>query len=257
MNSTKSVSELSDDEIKSEVRKTYAGVAQATSSNCCNPSAAIQPNTLALALGYDVADLPDSATESFAGCGNPVALASLREGETVLDLGSGAGLDMFVAAKRVGESGRVIGVDMTPEMIQKAEKNAKDLGISNVEVRQGDIEELPVENESVDVVISNCVINLAPNKDKVFREAFRVLRPGGRVLISDIVIEEVLPEKVSEQVSSYTGCVSGAILLDDYLEIMRDAGFSDVEVVNKDRFGLVTSAKISALRPSKPDIILH
>ncbi len=247
MSKTKPVSEMSPDEIKEEVKKTYTKVAERSSSSCCGPT-----ESLAETFGYDVKGLPDSVTESYAGCGNPVALASLSEGEVVLDLGSGAGLDMFVASKKVGETGRVIGIDMTPEMIKKAEANAEKLGITNVEFRFGDIEDMPVDDDSVDVVISNCVINLAPNKGKVFNEAFRVLRPGGRMMISDIVLEKPLPEKIRDEVVSYTGCVGGAILEEEYLQLMRDAGFENVEVVDKAVYcggPEVASAKVSAFKP--------
>ena len=242
----KKVSEMKPHEIKEEVRKAYTQVADIdvacgcepevqTSTSCCDESSS-RPVTrvnLAEALGYDTEGMPISATESFAGCGNPVALASLSEGEVVLDLGSGAGLDMFVASKKVGENGKVIGVDMTPAMIEKAKKNAEELGITNVDFRFGDIEEMPVEDNSVDVVISNCVINLAPDKGKVFREAYRVLKPGGRVMVSDIVLSKPLPTEVRDQVVTYTGCIGGAILDEEYLQHMRDAGFKDVKITSK------------------------
>jgi len=258
---TKKVSEMSSDEIKKEVKKTYAKVAQPNATSCCEPSAAKSccgpevaggsiRTSHAQALGYSVEDMPESAVESFAGCGNPVALASLKGGEVVLDLGSGAGLDMFHAARMVGETGRVIGVDMTPEMIQKAEEGAEELGLKNVEFRLGDIEELPVDHDSVDVVISNCVINLAPDKSKVFREAFRVLRPGGRLMVSDIVLEASLPQEIQDDLVSYTGCLGGAIHVDEYLQHMRDAGFESVEVVSKAAAGPASSAKIAAYKPS-------
>ena len=258
----KQVSEMTPDEIKTEVRKAYARVAKPNSENCCRPSEqpasrpsigdCCGPSAKAeqlKAFGYKLDNLPTSVTESYAGCGNPVALASLQEGEVVLDLGSGGGLDVFVAAKRVGDSGRVIGVDMTPEMIEKARKNAEKMGMTNVEFRQGDIEALPVEDNCIDVVISNCVINLAPNKANVFYESFRVLRPGGRMMISDIVLEQSLPDKIRDEVITYTGCLGGAILEDDYLQLMRDVGFERVEVVSKDPFGVASSAKISAYKP--------
>ncbi|MHA1637720.1 MAG: arsenite methyltransferase [Candidatus Thorarchaeota archaeon] len=264
MSKTKPVSEMTPDEIKIEVKKKYSEVAQrkktTESSGCCGPSEkSAEPTdscecdssgTLAEHYGYSIEGLPESVFESFAGCGNPVAVASLIEGEVVLDLGSGAGLDMFVAAKKVGKNGRVIGVDMTDDMLQKARKNAEKLGITNVEFRKGDIEELPVEDDSIDVIISNCVINLAPNKDKVFREAFRVLRPGGRMMISDVVLNAPLPKKVRDEVVSYTGCIGGAILEENYLQLMRDAGFEDVKVVEKAEYATVAaSAKISAFKP--------
>lgn len=244
------VSEMEPDEIKEAVRDAYSRVAETsekagttasccdepaqTTSSCCPPSdAKVTRMNLADALGYDTEGMPISATESFAGCGNPVALASLKDGEVVLDLGSGAGLDMFVASKKVGETGKVIGVDMTPAMIEKAKKNAEELGITNVDFRFGDIEDMPVDDNSVDVVISNCVINLAPSKAKVFQEAFRVLKPGGRVMVSDIVLSKALPKEVSDEVVTYTGCIGGAILDEEYLQHMRDAGFEDVEITSK------------------------
>jgi SAM-dependent methyltransferase len=251
MTELKKVSEMEPDEIKEAVRKAYSRVAETSSdevisssccdepaqtqSSCCRPApeAKITRMNLADTLGYDIEGMPVSATESFAGCGNPVALASLKEGEVVLDLGSGAGLDMFVASKKVGDVGKVIGVDMTPAMIEKAKKNAEDLGITNVDFRFGDIEDMPVDDNSVDVVISNCVINLAPSKAKVFQEAFRVLKPGGRIMVSDIVLSRPLPKEVSDEVITYTGCIGGAILDEEYLQHIRDAGFENVEITNK------------------------
>jgi len=260
----KRVSEMEPDEIKEEVRKAYTRVADInvgcgcepeiqTSSSCCgsSPSKKVTRVNIAEALGYDTDGMPLSATESFAGCGNPVALASLKEGEVVLDLGSGAGLDMFVASKKVGETGKVIGVDMTPAMIEKAKKNAEELGITNVDFRFGDIENMPVDNDSVDVVISNCVINLAPNKGKVFQEAFRVLQPGGRIMVSDIVLSKELPKEVRDEVVTYTGCIGGAILDKEYLKHIRDAGFVDVEITGKAGNSLhgAYSAYIAARKP--------
>ncbi|MHA2426095.1 MAG: arsenite methyltransferase [Candidatus Thorarchaeota archaeon] len=252
MTEMKKVSEMEPDEIKEAVKEAYskvatgdnpeAGIASSccdtptqTSSSCCPPQEEVKITrvNLADALGYDTEGMPISATESFAGCGNPVALASLKEGEVVLDLGSGAGLDMFVASKKVGETGKVIGVDMTSAMIEKAKKNAEELGITNVDFRFGDIEDMPVDDNSVDVVISNCVINLAPSKAKVFQEAFRVLKPGGRVMVSDIVLSKPLPKEVSDEVVTYTGCIGGAILDEEYLQHMRDAGFEDVRITSK------------------------
>ncbi|MGY5874266.1 MAG: arsenite methyltransferase [Candidatus Thorarchaeota archaeon] len=256
MTENKQVSEMSDEEIKDEVKKAYSQVAQRSSSCCgptqsssCGPSESSCTESLAETYGYSVEGLPASVTESFAGCGNPVALAGLKEGEVVLDLGSGAGLDMFVAAEKVGKTGRVIGVDMTQDMIDKAKENAVKLGFDNVEFRLGDIEDLPVEDESVDVIISNCVINLTPNKSKVFESSFRVLKPGGRMMISDIVLETPLPDKMKDDVATYTGCVGGAILEEEYLQLMRDAGFVRVETVSKAGYGAAVSAKIAAYKP--------
>jgi SAM-dependent methyltransferase len=190
------------------------------------------------AIGYTEEELraiPEEANLGL-GCGNPVALASLREGETVLDLGSGAGVDCFLAANSVGKSGRVIGVDMTPEMIDKARGNARKGNYENVEFRLGEIENLPVADHTVDVVISNCVINLSPDKHRVFREAFRILRPGGRLMVSDIVLLKELPDVIKHSVEAYVGCLSGAIMKDAYVEAIRDAGFEDVEVKDETSF---------------------
>ena len=249
MTEMKKVSEMEPDEIKKAVREAYSKVAEGYSeqdlataccdepaqaqSSCCGPAPEAKKVTrmnIADALGYDTEGMPISATESFAGCGNPVALASLKEGEVVLDLGSGAGLDMFVASKKVGETGKVIGVDMTPAMIEKAKKNAEELGITNVDFRFGDIEEMPVDSDSVDVVISNCVIHLAHDKGNVFREAYRVRKPGGRMMVSDIVLSEPLSKERSDEIVTYTGCIGGAILDEEYVQHMRDAGFVDVEI---------------------------
>jgi len=248
---TKKIGQLSDEEIKDWVRERYAVVARGGS--CCGPSrAAISSGReLAKAVGYsdELEAMPESVTESFTGCGNPVALASLKEGEVVLDLGSGAGLDVFLAAERVGRTGKVIGLDMTPEMIQKANENAAELGVKNVEFRFGDIEDMPIGDESIDVIISNCVINLAPDKSKVFREAHRVLKPGGRLMVSDIVTEGELPQELREDVEAWAGCIAGALSEKDYLHSIRRVGFVDVTVVSKASFGPISSAKIEAYKP--------
>jgi SAM-dependent methyltransferase len=189
-------------------------------------------------MGYtkeELDTLPEGADLGL-GCGNPTALASIKEGETVVDLGSGAGIDCFLAAKKVGDTGKVIGIDMTPEMLDKARGNAKNGNIENVEFRLGEIDNLPVADNTADLVISNCVINLAPDKKKVFDEAFRVLKPGGRVMISDIVLLGELPEGIRSSMDAYIGCVSGAIHKDDYLQTIKDAGFKDVEIVSEATF---------------------
>jgi ubiquinone/menaquinone biosynthesis C-methylase UbiE len=191
-------------------------------------------------IGYSreqMAAVPEGANLGL-GCGNPVALASLREGETVLDLGSGAGFDCFLAAKAVGDSGRVIGVDMTPEMLGKARANAAKGGYRNVEFRLGEIEHLPAADASVDIIISNCVINLSPDKPQVFAEAFRVLRPGGRLTVSDIVLLKPLPPGLADSVAAYVGCLAGASLKEDYLNKLRRAGFSEVQVVGESAFDI-------------------
>lgn len=228
-------------DIKDIVREKYGTIAAASgsccpSATCCGGPAVV--TEIGKKIGYADSDLsaaPEGANLGL-GCGNPIALASLSEGEAVLDLGSGAGFDCFLAAGRVGPTGRVIGVDMTPEMIERARENARKDGIDNVEFRLGDIERLPVEDGSVDVIISNCVINLAPDKDRVFREAFRVLKPAGRLMVSDIVLTRPLPDAVRNSVAAYIGCVAGASLKEDYLDAMRQAGFEDVTVQSEAPF---------------------
>jgi SAM-dependent methyltransferase len=191
--------------------------------------------------------LPDGAVAASAGCGNPTALASLKEGEVVLDLGSGGGIDIFLAAQKVGATGKAIGVDITPEMIELAQKNAVEMGVKNVEFRLGDIENMPVESGSVNAIISNCVINLAPDKDKVFREAYRVLKQGGRLMVSDIVTHGELPDEIRNNIAEWAGCVAGALPVEAYLQKMRDAGFKDVHIVSETPFmEIVTEASIEA-----------
>ncbi len=178
-----------------------------------------------------LATLPEGESAVSYGCGDPITLASLEPGQTVLDLGSGAGLDCFFAAKKVGETGRVIGVDMTPEMIERAQSSAKRLNIQNVDFRQGYLEDLPVEPDTVDVIISNCVINLSPDKSKVFTEAFRVLKPGGKLAVSDIVTDGPLPDAIKKSLSAWAGCVAGAVEADEYIGMMESVGFTDISVV--------------------------
>jgi arsenite methyltransferase len=234
---------MKDTEVKSTVRNKYAEVARQAQS-CCGPKQACGCNTdtaardLSKSVGYtdeDIDAVPEGANLGL-GCGNPVALASLKEGETVLDLGSGAGFDCFLAARKVGKSGKVIGVDMTPEMLDKARGNTRKSGFSNVEFRLGEIENLPVADNSVNAIISNCVINLAPDKKRVFKEAFRVLKPGGRVMVSDIVLTQPLPEIVKNSVEAYVGCIAGASLESDYLAAIKEAGFQDIKIVEETVF---------------------
>lgn len=232
---------MKETEIKKKVREGYARIAKKGSS-CCAPTSfccgGSLPETISKSIGYSEVEL-DSVPEGAnlgLGCGNPVALASLKEGETVLDLGSGAGFDCFLAANKVGKAGRVIGVDMTSEMLDKARQNARKGKYDNVEFRRGEIEKLPVEDNYVDVIISNCVINLSPDKPAVFREAFRVLKPGGRLMVSDIVLLAELPDFVKESVAAYVGCLSGAMLKDDYLGAVKAAGFKDVKVIEEANF---------------------
>lgn len=193
------------------------------SSDCCSSESSLYPADL-------LATLPGGESTISYGCGDPITLASLRSGQTVLDLGSGAGLDCFFAAKKVGESGRVIGVDMTPEMIERARSSAERLNIQNVEFRQGYLEDLPVESSTVDVIISNCVINLAPDKSKVFAEAFRVLKPGGKFAVSDIVTDGPLPDSIKQSLSAWAGCVAGAVEAKDYLSMMEAVGFRNISI---------------------------
>ncbi|HNW39556.1 MAG TPA: arsenite methyltransferase [Candidatus Omnitrophota bacterium] len=235
------------EEIKKMVREGYArAVTQKTSccstSSCCGGTS--QAKTISKTVGYSDAEMnavPEGANLGF-GCGNPVAIASLKEGDIVLDLGSGAGFDAFLAAQRVGKSGRVIGVDMTSEMIEKARANAQKDNYRNVEFRLGEIEKLPVEDNFVDVIISNCVINLSPEKQRVFQEAFRVLKPGGRLMVSDLVLVKDLPEMIKESIEAYVGCLAGAVKKDEYLEFIRMAGFVDVKVVSQSNYPMEAMA---------------
>jgi len=202
-------------------------------ASCCGPSqtdVTQLANAMRLYSAQELTDLPESVTDVALGCGNPTAIADLKPGEVVLDLGSGGGIDCFLAARQVTPQGRVIGLDMTPEMINLARQNAKKVGATNVEFRCGEMEDMPLPDESVDVIISNCVINLSPDKDKVFSEAYRVLRPGGRLAISDIVTYGSLPEVVRSSLEAWAGCVAGALDETAYLDKMRQAGFTEVEV---------------------------
>ncbi len=228
-------------QLKKMVRNSYAKIAMKKASCCGTVSTCGAPDLhedISRKIGYtdeELNTIPEGANLGL-GCGNPVALVSLKEGETVLDLGSGAGVDCFLAAERVGKSGKVIGVDMTHEMIEKARENAEKGGYDNIKFRLGEIENLPAADNSVDVVISNCVINLVPDKRRAFQEAFRVLRPGGRLLISDIVLLKKLPDAIKASVEAYIGCVSGAILKNEYLEAIKAAGFQDIRIINETVF---------------------
>ncbi len=225
------------EEIRKAVRENYGNIAVQRTS-CCGPagdSGCNSQDTISKIVGYSDSELesiPDAANLGL-GCGNPTALASLKQGETVLDLGSGAGIDCFLAAGKVGDSGRVIGVDMTSQMLEKARENAAKAGLKNVEFRLGEIENLPVADGSVDVVISNCVINLSPEKDRVFKEAFRVLKPGGRVMISDMVLLKELPDAVKNSIAAYVGCIAGADTKHDYLGYIKSAGFEQIEILSE------------------------
>ncbi len=233
------------DEIRQNVRNSYSEVAQASNSgdccgeqsSCCGVSSDAAINTLvSTRLGYSETDLgavPYGADMGL-GCGNPRAIASIRPGETVLDLGSGGGFDCFLAAAETGNSGQVIGVDMTPDMISKARNNADKGQYANVEFRLGEIEYLPVANETVDVIISNCVINLSPDKTRVFSEAFRALKKGGRLAISDVVASTELPQHIREDVQLYSGCMAGASDIEELEQILTDRGFTDIRIAPKD-----------------------
>jgi SAM-dependent methyltransferase len=238
------------DDVREAVREHYAERAR-TSTSCCGS------NTL-----YDeslISNVPAEISDFTLGCGDPITMANLKEGETVLDLGSGGGLDCFLAAQRVGASGKVIGVDMTAEMLAKARANAAKMNATNVEFREGYLEALPVEDSSVDVVISNCVINLSPDKPQVFREVYRALKPGGRISVSDIVTNGEMNPLVAKGMEAWAACVAGALDMKEYVSGLTDAGFTDVRVQPKDKtqdllsalpVGVPFSATITATKPS-------
>ena len=232
-------------DIRAVVREKYGEIAEGKRSGCgCTGAPAGHPpeagrgsccGDVLLTLGYteeQKAAVPEGADLGL-GCGNPLAHAALKPGETVLDLGSGAGVDCFLAAREIGPAGRVIGVDMTPSMIEKARANAARAGTANVEFRLGEIEHLPVADATVDCIISNCVVNLSPDKLQVFRDAHRALKPGGRMLLSDLVLTRPLPPESRQNVALYVGCIAGAAMKDDYLEMIRRAGFTEVAVVEE------------------------
>ena len=254
---------MDEDDIRKAVRLGYGqrargegGCCEPTASSCCGGGSVDPAMLQSIMVGYEPEDLeilPKGANLGL-GCGNPVALADLEEGETVLDLGSGPGIDCFLAARRVGPTGHVIGVDMTPDMLKLARSNAEEAGFDNVEFREGLIEEMPVADGEVDVIISNCVINLSPDKPQVFNEAFRVLRPGGRIMVSDIVLEGELPDKVRDSVYEYVSCVAGASQKEDYLRYISEAGFEDVEIVDENSYSgypVVKSVKVRARKPAE------
>lgn len=272
--------EMKPEQIRDTVRNHYAEVARTQGAcgcgvGCCTPGASASASASATggvdvdaasrALGYDAGDLAAVEGANMGlGCGTPLAFASLREGEVVLDLGSGGGIDCLLAARQVGMSGRVIGVDMTPEMIAKARENAARVGAKNVELRLGEIERLPVADRSVDVVVSNCVINLSPDKPAVLREVYRALRPGGRVAIADIVASHDLPEEIARDAAAFAGCIAGAASVSAMHTMLIEAGFVDVRVnVNEQSASFikdwapgsnaeayVASAHITARRPT-------
>lgn len=241
-------------DIKDVVKDRYGKIAKQGAS-CCGPETSCcgRPDPVQIIskkIGYSDEELkavPEDANLGL-GCGNPLALSSIREGDTVLDLGSGAGFDCFLAAARVGRNGRVIGVDITSEMIEKARENARKGNYGNVEFRPGEIEKLPVADRTVDLIISNCVINLSPDKGKVFQEAFRVLKPGGRLMISDIVLLIELPKSIKDSIEAYIGCLAGAIMKEEYLRKITSAGFLDVRVVDESLFPLELMANDSTAK---------
>jgi len=255
------------EDIREVVREKYGAIAEGRPSGtgCCGGSCGTDVLT---EIGYSAEQasaIPEGANLGL-GCGNPLALAEVKPGETVLDLGSGAGIDCFLAAREVGPTGRVIGVDMTPAMLAKARANATKVAEANIEFRLGEIEHLPVADSSVDLIISNCVINLSPDKPQVFREAFRVLKPGGRLLVSDLVLTRPLTLEMQKSVDLYIGCVAGASMKEEYLGMMREAGLASVEVLNESRYDVgvdslpadsperaafdsVVSVKVGAVKP--------
>jgi arsenite methyltransferase len=258
------------EDIRTVVRDRYGKAAENSGSlcgcgSCCGGAQDV--DAIAQQIGYRLEDLktiPQGANLGL-GCGNPLEYAQVKAGETVLDLGCGAGFDCFLASREVGEEGHVIGVDMTPQMLEKARGNAIKSECVNTEFRLGEIEHLPVADNSVDVIISNCVINLSPDKPQVFRETMRVLRPGGRLLVSDLVLRRPLSDRLKNSVEAYVGCVAGASLKEDYLALMREAGFSDVVIVDQSVYDVglevidedlrtealeaVVSIKVKALKP--------
>jgi SAM-dependent methyltransferase len=218
-------------EIHDVVKERYGAIASGTANSCCGGDSCgcntqLYDNNLLVGLPADVTNIS-------LGCGDPVTIAGLHSGETVLDLGSGGGIDCFLAARQVGENGYVIGVDMTPAMLEKANANKLKMGVHNVEFRRGQIEALPVQDNTVDVIMSNCVINLSPDKQSVFREAFRVLKPGGRIAVSDIVTEGDFSDELRADTAKWAECVTGAIDVAAYTGMMREAGFSNIQVVDK------------------------
>ncbi len=251
---------MDEKEIKEFVKGRYSKIATKEESSCSCCSGVDLTIEKAKAAGYtleDIKSIPEEAVFGL-GCGNPTALAELKEGETVLDLGSGGGIDVFLAANKVGESGKVIGVDMTEEMVETAVKNAEEGKYENVEFKLGEIENLPIDDGSVDVIISNCVINLTPDKSVAYKEAFRVLKLGGRILVSDLVTEGNMPEELKRSFDAWSSCIAGAMEKQSYLDTIKEAGFKDIQIVEQHFFtepnmderlvGKITSVQIKALK---------
>lgn len=233
---------MEEKEIKNHVKERYAKIAnkEASSCSCCGGAADVTESARkqAKAMGYsdeEISSIPEDAVYGL-GCGNPTALAEITEGETVLDLGSGGGIDVFLAAGKVGDTGKVIGVDMTQEMVETAVRNAEAGGYHNVQFKLGEIEDLPIKDETIDLIISNCVINLTPDKNVAYREAFRVLKPGGRILVSDLVTYGKIPEDVKKSFQAWSNCIAGAMEKEEYLNTIKNAGFKDVEIVEAHYF---------------------
>ncbi len=235
------------EDIRDIVREKYGHIAK-TKTSCCGPALPCcgtdkGASDVSKEVGYsdeELRSVPNDANLGL-GCGNPTALAALQAGEVVVDLGAGGGMDCFLAAKKVGETGRVIGVDMTPDMVSLARKNAAKVDAGNVEFRLGEIENLPVADNTADIIISNCVINLSPDKKRVFEEACRILTPGGRMMVSDIVLLNPLPDEIKKSIDAYVGCVAGALLKEDYLDAIRSVGFESVCVMEEQQFSVVGS----------------
>ncbi len=274
--------ERNPEEIKSFVRERYAGLAKAQRQSCCAPQTQASASCCGanqrqihaeMLYGKEgLESLPSDVAEFSLGCGNPIAIAELNKGEVVLDLGSGGGLDCFLASQKVGDKGKVIGLDMTPEMIQMARVNAIKVGVTNVQFRLGEMEHMPINDSSVDAIISNCVINLSPDKDSVFKEAYRVLKPGGRLSISDMVLLGDLPKGIKESLEEWAGCIAGALPKQEYLDKIKAAGFVKVtsdetsvplyadceaQVTGEnqpymDLSNKVASIKVKAFKPKKP-----
>jgi arsenite methyltransferase len=232
-------------EIKEAVKGRYGRIAKQDEQTCC-PSCSGSASSIlrTRGIGYSGEDLNHIPQEALMGlgCGNPIGIADLKAGEVILDLGSGAGVDVFLAANKVGPGGRVIGVDMTEEMVEKARGIARDYGYHNVEFRLGEIEQLPLEDDSVDAIISNCVINLSTDKSKVFREAYRALKPGGRLTVSDIVSEGAIPDEIKNDPDAWTGCIAGALQQQEYLERIKKAGFADIQILSSREFYIENKA---------------
>ena len=251
------------EDVKQFVRDSYGKVAERKQSGCCGESVSCcgSSSSMELKAGYSkdqLESIPQDAVLGL-GCGNPTVIAEIKPGETVLDLGSGGGIDCFLAARMVGEAGRVIGVDMTEKMINLARRNASEGGHTNVEFRLGEIESLPVEDNSVDLIISNCVINLAPNKANVFSEAFRVLKPGGRIMVSDLVTRCEIPEQVRKSFEAWAACIAGAMIKEEYLDVIRSIGFQEVTLeaeheycednMSEELRGKILSISVKAIKP--------